>query len=184
MGYEKGFTITNKNSGTMGIYGNRICISIVNRIWRGLVNTALRFTDGSRRFALLRCQIDNIKGPLKVHGLCLDMQSISSSVVQFWGSSLLESSLDMQTLKSLPPVCSIASFEAAQALVLDALSKNGLCQLKSRAKNFQHNREWTFLNHHLTFRSLKKHWGCNWSNGDLTVICICLPSKMYENAVI
>jgi hypothetical protein len=32
MGYEKGFTITNKNSGTMGIYGNRICISIVNRI--------------------------------------------------------------------------------------------------------------------------------------------------------
>ena len=84
MGYENGFTITNKNSGTMGIAGNRIGISIVNWIWRGLVNTALRFTDGSRRFALLRCQIDNIKGPLKVHGLCLDMQSISSSVVQFF----------------------------------------------------------------------------------------------------
>ena len=32
MGYENGFTITNKNSGTMGIAGNRIGISIVNWI--------------------------------------------------------------------------------------------------------------------------------------------------------
>ena len=56
--------------------GNIVRISIVNGYERGLVNTALRSTDSNLRCASLRCQIDNIKGPLKVHGFCLYMQKL------------------------------------------------------------------------------------------------------------
>lgn len=133
------------------------------RVWTALVNTDLQFTDGSPSSAALRRQIDDIKGPLKVHGLRIYMQKLGivkrGTTLKLGASDQLfdilpyskkarkaiQGFVDMhETLQSLPPISTIASYKTAQSLMLDALSKNGVCQLKSTAKNSQYNREWTF----------------------------------------
>ena len=134
------------------------------RVWTALRNTALRFTDGSSSCAVLRSQIDDIKGPLKIHGLSVYLQKLH--VVQLGGSLKLGAGAQLfrvlpklslvarraiqgflnmhQTLNSLPQVASLASYKQAQTLVLKALSEHAVCQLKSTAKNSQYNREWSF----------------------------------------
>lgn len=68
------------------------------RVWTALRNTALRFEDGSQNCAVLRSRIDEIKGPLKIHGFSVYLQKLS--VIQPGGT--LKLGAGAQLLRVLP----------------------------------------------------------------------------------
>ena len=161
--------------------------SMAERVYKALVVMVERFRDMAS-YTVLREEIDCIKGPLRVHGMCIYMRRLGivkpttacSGIrlgvdkqlfrIQPFTASVrgrIECFLGMsKVLDGLPVVWSVKAYNANQSIVLQKLTALQVCRLSGVVRRFQYNRQWTFCQYQLSECRINKDQRLSYSQED------------------